>query len=73
VGGCGATNSFLCCVGAVSGDRADLRAVPGRFHSVFFRRKSSRFPCLRMAAFSGITLYRLYTCTSTRLEFEDGL
>jgi len=33
--------------GAVSGERADLRAVRGRFHPVFFRRNWWWFPCLR--------------------------
>ena len=32
---------------AVSGRRADLGAVNGRFRPVFFRRKLWRFPCLR--------------------------
>ncbi len=32
---------------AVSGERADLRAVHGRFHAHFFRQDSSPFPCLR--------------------------
>ncbi len=33
---------------AVSGERADLGAVHGRFHAVFFHRRSSWLPCLRM-------------------------
>ncbi len=41
---------------AVSGGRADLGAVREGFHAFLFRREWPRFPCLRMAALSGMTL-----------------
>ncbi len=48
-----------CCevvaAGPVSGDRADLEAVRG-FLQAYLSAGLSAAPCLRMAAFSGITL-----------------
>ncbi len=45
----------------VSGERADLGAVRGRFHAHFFRRKESRLPRLRMAGFSSTAKVALST------------
>jgi len=41
---------------AVSGERADLGSRPRPFSCLLLRRRSRPLPCLRMAAFSGITL-----------------